>query len=104
MCAAPPKKTGQKQKQEGRNDQKPVLPPQQKVGGTDTNLILANNRSCSFVGNMKFNSAKSYLVLECSGPQIPFVALYSTIGDENSTDASDKTISQHLRLISVSNL
>ncbi|OXA63602.1 Inactive dipeptidyl peptidase 10 [Folsomia candida] len=100
--APPPKKTGQKQQQDGRISPKPTPPPKGKVGGSDTSTVVTNNRSCSFVTNMKFNVDKTFLVLECSGPQIPFVALYSTFGDENSTTLStEKIIGPHLRLISI---
>ena len=54
--------------------------------------VLRSNKSCSFVTNVRFNPVKTYLILECGGSEIPYVALYSA-----SPDASK------LRLIQVPN-
>lgn len=42
------------------------------------NVILRSNNSCSFVTSVNFSPTKNYFVMECGGPEIPYVALYST--------------------------
>jgi len=93
---------GQKQVPEMKKDPSKLVNTQRTVGGIDSRTVLTNNKSCSFVTNMKFSSARSYFVLECSGPQIPFVAMYATMPEDNSTfNSSTENQTDNLRLISV---
>jgi len=39
--------------------------------------LLGSNKSCGFVSKVKFSKDGKYLVLECAGPDIPFVDLHA---------------------------
>lgn len=48
------------------------------VTGDGNKNMLVRDKSCSFVSNVKFSLAKSYFVLECAGPDVPYVLVCSS--------------------------
>ncbi|CAL8070496.1 unnamed protein product [Orchesella dallaii] len=38
-------------------------------------IHIARDKSCTFVSNVKFSKGASYFVLECAGPDVPFVLI-----------------------------
>lgn len=48
------------------------------AAGQRNAMLAPRDKSCSFVSNLKFSTAKSYFVLECAGPDIPFVLACSS--------------------------
>lgn len=49
------------------------------VTGDGSKTMLERDKSCSFVSTVKFSIAKSYFVLECAGPDVPYVLVCSSI-------------------------
>ncbi|ODM92407.1 Inactive dipeptidyl peptidase 10 [Orchesella cincta] len=49
---------------------------------------IARDKSCTFVSNVKFSKSSSYFVLECAGPDVPFVLMCSSkekVGEKSTT-------------------
>jgi hypothetical protein len=60
------------------------LPPPFAILSKDRK-VLRSNKSCSFVTNVKFNPANTLFIMECGGPEVPYVGLYSPSYDGTSS-------------------
>lgn len=58
--------------------------------------MLRPDKSCSFVSNVKFSQGKTYFIMECAGPDVPFVLVCEAktpprYSHHRSTTTSDYT-------------